>query len=125
KDTAAAGRSFQRACELGFAEACGQLGRLFRLYDSGIGHDLPRAARYFARGCNGGDPLSCSWLAQMLVGGIGVARDVAHGAVLAKSACDGGEGSGCTTLGYILESGAVGAPDIVSATHYYAQAGKT
>ena len=122
KDTRAAGRSFQRACEVGFAGACGQLGRLFRLYDSGLGPDLPRAAGYFARGCGGGDSTSCSWFAQMLIGGIGIARDVDRGLVLAKNACDGGEGTGCTTVGYALETGRVGPIDIVTATRYYAQA---
>jgi uncharacterized protein len=87
-------RAYGRACDLGDARACNNLGDALA-YGLGVGRDVVRAAELFARACHSGEALGCGNLGYMAEHGEGLARDIKRARDLYRDACATGEVYGC------------------------------
>jgi TPR repeat protein len=76
----------ERACELGQADCCDWVARLYK-EGTVVAKDLGRAARFYQRGCTGGSCVSCRNLADMLDAGVGVPKDAAEAKRLRALPC--------------------------------------
>jgi TPR repeat protein len=94
----------EKACALGDANGCAQLGIAYET-GSGLPADTRRAAALYEQACNGKDPLGCARLARMYAHGSGIPKDAARAAALYKQACGGASASSCWQLGYRYEYG--------------------
>jgi TPR repeat protein len=82
-DRPAALRSFERACALGYPDACNTAGLLYMSTDKKKGMSL------YARGCDGGDGFVCNQMALRFVTGMdGIEKDSKRGEVLTWRACE-------------------------------------
>jgi TPR repeat protein len=111
RDDAKAVAAYQRGCELGEPESCGNLGLL---YEKGWGtaQDLGRAASLYERACENHVPIACRNLGKLNEGESGhpVNRQRAASAYrraldLALEQCDQGIGESCATAGYMYQDG--------------------
>lgn len=59
KDLAAANRLFRKACDLGHAEACSNLGLSYE-NGWGVDEDLARAAAFYEQACTGQNASACA-----------------------------------------------------------------
>jgi TPR repeat protein len=91
-------RLLQRACDLGWAQACHFLGaaysksgeKVLAELDRAVPKDSERATRLFEKGCLGGYTLSCPRAAEAYSEGRGVARDLAKASRYLERACEDG-----------------------------------
>ena len=104
-------RKLKKLCRSGSAAACTDLGILFREGpDSGVEHDVPRAASLFASACADGDGRGCAQHgALQLAGQHGVTRDGPGGLLNIKKGCEMGDSDGCFLYGRLLYAGRVSA----------------
>lgn len=123
-DQAAAARSLRRACELGAARACSELGALAHdlahevdrqsideTRDPSIaGIDLRCAAGLFEVACTAREPVGCARLGRAYVEGRGVERRPARGRTILEAACDRIGGEPCLALAELLAGDALGPP---------------
>jgi hypothetical protein len=93
-DRARAAHAYERACDLGDARACNNLGDALA-YGEGMTRDVARAAELFRRACHNGEALACANLGYMVEHGEGVDRDVRRARDLYRDACATGEVYGC------------------------------
>ena len=90
----------ENECKRGIANACTRLGEINRAaskYDS--------AATLFKQGCDHGDPVGCSKLADLYLVGEGVPQNTERSALLFQQGCDKGNGSSCAKLALLLTGG--------------------
>lgn len=102
-EDAAPRKSFERSCELGYAEACFSLGLL---WSNGVGgaKDVAAALRLYEHACQGGSPSGCYSVAVRFdVDGVG--QDLAKARGYYQKACDGAYGKACNNLAPMLELG--------------------
>jgi S1-C subfamily serine protease len=94
----------ERACDMGNAEACNDLGEI---YDSGYGivQDHTKAAALFLKACNAGNVDSCLSLGVCYGNGSGVEQDYSRAKEFFSLSCDTGNSLGCAYLGDIYKDG--------------------
>jgi hypothetical protein len=109
-----------RACDLGNAEACEDLGDI---YDAGwgIAQDHNRAAALFLKACNAGNVDGCLSLGVSYGVGYGVGQDYSRARELFSLSCDKGNSLGCAYLGDIYKNGYSVAQDYQRAVTLYAK----
>jgi len=95
---------FQKACDLGRASSCFQLGALHVL-GRGVEESLQKGMELFARACQGGSAAACAELAGRYADGVVLNVDEAHILNLAKRACDADNAVGCTHLAFFYATG--------------------
>ncbi len=88
--------SYTRACDLGFAHACSELGPFVeQKHDPAYDGEQP-AEVYLERGCDNGDPEGCYWLAERSLPKKGEPSEDTY--LLLETACEGDYGDGCASL---------------------------
>ena len=88
--------SWTRACDLGDAHSCSELGRLVeRSHEPMWSGELPQE-QYLSRGCDGGDPEGCFWLAEQTLPSRGEPDEDTY--ILLEQSCVGEHGPGCAAL---------------------------
>jgi uncharacterized protein len=94
-------------CDRGDVPACTELGSRYRLGTGGAALDFARALAVWTRACDAGGGVvpACSDLAELYLGGRGVAQDHHRAVALLRTACAGGEPSACSFLGLVLVEG--------------------
>ena len=92
--------TFRRACDLGHARACGELGTVYSKRG-----DFVRARALQEKACAEGAMLACMNLGSKLQHGIGGARDPKRAQELYEMSCDAGVQPGCFSLAQQLASG--------------------
>lgn len=98
RDAGQAARWFERAADLGLANAQANLGALY-LAGDGVEQDPKQAARWFARAAHQGHVVSQYELALLFEEGKGVERNPRIAQALLKAAADAGYGPARTRLG--------------------------
>jgi TPR repeat protein len=102
---------YQRGCELGSVECCGNLGLMF---EKGRGAPPdPRQARVlYEKACSGGSPVHCRNVGRLCEGDAGFPPDAACAADayaralrIALSQCSSGEAEGCAVAGFMYRDG--------------------
>jgi TPR repeat protein len=84
--------------------------------------DYVRARQYYAQAIQSGFPRSMCALGNMMIDGLGGARDVAGGLALCRRAADAGEAEAQTDLGTYLLAGEVMPRNVVEARRWLASA---
>lgn len=104
QDFPQAARLFQRACDLGNASGCNNLGLAF---ESGLGvpQDYQRAFELFERACGGGFAEGCNNQGALYEHGQGVALNLGDAQRLYAQACNHGAALGCSNLGVLYAEG--------------------
>ncbi|MFT5454958.1 MAG: TPR repeat protein [Myxococcota bacterium] len=88
--------SWTRACDLGNAHSCSELGKLVeRSHDPMWSGEQP-TDRYLRRGCESGDPEGCFWLAEHTLPKKGEPDEDTY--LLLEQSCEGEHGAGCAAL---------------------------
>jgi hypothetical protein len=110
----------ERACDMGNAEACNDLGEI---YDSGYGivQDHTKAAALFLKACNAGNVDSCLSLGVCYGNGSGVEQDYSRAKEFFSLSCGKGNSLGCAYLGDIYKYGRGVAQDYQRAVTLYAK----
>ncbi|MBN9788641.1 hypothetical protein DMP17_08550 [Pseudonocardia sp. TMWB2A] len=103
-DYATAQREYGKACNLGQAGACYNLG-LLHANGKGVTADYAQAARYFERACDKDDAMACNDLGVLYQNARGVKLDKARAIILYRKACTLKPGLGCANLGDMLSDG--------------------
>ena len=103
-DYATAQREYGKACNLGQAGACYNLG-LLHANGKGVTADYAQAARYYERACDGDDAMACNDLGVLYQNARGVKLDKARAITLYRKACTLKPGLGCANLGDMLSDG--------------------
>jgi uncharacterized protein len=96
-DPAGASRAaplFARACDLGTAGACNNLG-LMHAHGLGVPLDAARATVLLQKACDGGELRACANVGSRYLLGDGVAKDEARGREMIERACKGGVMEAC------------------------------
>jgi TPR repeat protein len=112
-------QAFQRACDLGSARGCNDLGVKF-LDGEGVAKDAPRAVSLLQRGCDLKLPMACFNLGYMLASGLGTPRDPSGAMRLYDIACEQKVGLACNALGNLVNEAE--APDAKRALTYFEKA---
>ncbi len=94
-DLPAAVTHFRKACDLGSAEGCNNLGLMYST-GKGVPPDPAQAAQYLQRGCDGGELRACANVGSRYLLGDGVPAAPAKGRELMAKACAGGITEACT-----------------------------
>ena len=88
--------AWTRACDLGDAHSCSQLGSLVdKPHDPQWSGELP-VEQYLSRGCDAGDPEGCFWLAETTLPKKGEPDEPTY--MLLEQSCTGEHGPGCAAL---------------------------
>lgn len=98
KNAALAAWYSTRACDLGDARSCYELGRSFPK-GTDPDKDAAIAAKQYETDCNGGDAKACFGLGLLLGSAFGVNRDETRANTLFVKACDGGYAQACFMRG--------------------------
>lgn len=99
-----AARLFQRACDLGHAAGCNNLGLSFQSAE-GVPQDFERAMDYFGRACSAGFAEGCNNQGALYEHGQGVPVNLGDAQRLYTQACRHGSGLGCSNLGVLYAQG--------------------
>lgn len=99
-----AARLFLRACDLGQAGGCNNLGLAFQS-GQGVPRDYERAMDYFGRACSGGFAEGCNNQGALYEHGQGVPVNLGDAQRLYTQACRRGSGLGCSNLGVLYAQG--------------------
>lgn len=111
-------RQFKQRCEAGDANICGDLGIAYYMGDNGFTKDYEKAAKFFAKACDGNNYKTCSNLGFMYSNGQGVARDYDKAAELYVKACEGGDVFGCQNVGTMYFKGEGVKVDLIKGLGY-------
>ena len=95
---------FGKACELGHAPACTELGYQYAL-GMGIDKDPAQATRLFERACTEANAIDCNRIAEAYLHGRPVAMDVQRAADYFEQGCEYGDVFSCQKLGYAYLTG--------------------
>ena len=112
RDSAEAGKSLGRACDLKAPGSCASLVALVKKDGEGV----------FLKPCGQGDGESCYLLASLYYAGAGVNRDYVRSAGLFRQACDDGWARGCGGLGELYKAGQGTQADAAQAIQYFERA---
>jgi TPR repeat protein len=104
RDEPLAARLFQRACDLGDAGGCNNLGLAFQS-GQGVPQDYERAMDWFERACSGGFAEGCNNQGALYEHGNGVPVNLGDAQRLYTQACRHGSGLGCSNLGVLYAQG--------------------
>ncbi len=104
KDAAMASRLFQRACDLGSAAGCNNLGLAYKRAQ-GVPEDYTLAMASFERACSGGLAEGCSNQGVLYEHGLGVSVNLGDAQRLYQQACRRGSALGCSNLGALYAEG--------------------
>lgn len=99
-----AARLFQRACDLGYAGGCNNLGLAFE-GGRGVPQDYERAFALFERACSGGFAEGCNNQGALYEHGLGVPANLGDAQRLYAQACRHGAALGCSNLGVLYAEG--------------------
>lgn len=94
----------QTDCDTGGADACGELGYIYR-NGIGVAKDEALAAVMAMQGCDAGSASACTELSYLYRTGIGVEKDEERAFTLIKPACTGENTVGCASLAYMYRKG--------------------
>ncbi len=108
-----------RACELGVAEGCAQIGYRY-VAATGVAQDVPRGLRALERGCMLGSAGACRRIAGHYA--YGEDRDAARSLALARQGCELDDGWSCDHVGFAYEYGEEAPQDPAKAREFYARA---
>lgn len=95
RDPIAAAGLFRRSCVGGQVGACVQGGLLYRDGEEGLPRNGETAAFLLELGCDAGSAVSCGYLGEILLKGIGVSVDADRGKELLGRACSEGDAAAC------------------------------
>jgi TPR repeat protein len=104
KDAALASLLFQRACDLGSAAGCNNLGLAYKRAQ-GVPEDHGLAMASFERACSGGLSEGCSNQGVLYEHGLGVSVNLGDAQRLYQQACRRGSALGCSNLGALYAQG--------------------
>jgi len=104
QDLPGAARLFQRACDLGNAAGCNNLGLAFER-GQGVPQDYERAFTLFEQACGGGFAEGCNNQGALYEHGQGVAVNLGDAQRLYAQACNHGAALGCSNLGVLYAEG--------------------
>jgi TPR repeat protein len=117
-----------KACELGDAAACSDLGVLYAV-GRGVAQSDERAAALVRRACEQGSALACSNEGALLAEGAappaaGEPREALDARIVRRfrTACDAGVPEGCANLGTALDAGRLAERDVKAAARAYRKA---
>jgi TPR repeat protein/serine/threonine protein kinase len=119
KDSTAAAKLYQTACDQGDTSGCTALGRLYA-DGTGVPKDDAKAHALVEAGCKASDAGSCDMLGVFYaVGKAGLTADGAKGIEYLRLACDDASWTSCTSIGVIYLGGIGGvAKDKAAAAKY-------
>jgi TPR repeat protein len=104
KDEAHAAALYQKACDMGAANACTSWG-VFLEHGRGVTKDVPRAIQLYRRGCADGDAAGCDDLGAAFAKGVGVPRaDLGQAAAFYDQACQKGLMEACVAGSGVLQT---------------------
>ncbi|MEM6681536.1 MAG: tetratricopeptide repeat protein [Pseudomonadota bacterium] len=112
---------WQSACDGGVADACSNLGVLYR-DGQGVSQDPDRAAMLHQRACDRGSMTGCTNLGEMYANGYGVSKDTVIAGELFQRACSGGVYFACHNLGVLYLAGEDVSLDVGRAVMLFQQA---
>jgi hypothetical protein len=121
QDFAAAARLFQRACDLGNAAGCNNLGLAFER-GQGVPQDYERAFTLFEQACGGGFAEGCNNQGALYEHGQGVAVNLGDAQRLYARACNHGSALGCSNLGVLYAEGRGVVADPAQAVQLFTEA---
>ena len=113
-DHEASGRFFHRACSLGLASGCRNLGTKFLFGEIGKTGNPPvpnhkLAVVYFRKACDL-DAMECTWLGLSFERGEGVSKDLAEAQRLYNKSCAAKDGNGCFYAAEVMAKLGSGTP---------------
>ena len=114
-------QDYKKACDLGHAGGCNNLGVLYK-NGQGVRQDYAKASELFQKACNLGHARGCFNLGVSYNDGLGVRQDYKKANELYQKACDLGEGGGCNNLGVLYAKGQGVRQDKSIAKDYYGKA---
>ena len=94
-DYAKAAKLYRKACDMGNADGCYNLGVFYRDGQQGVKQSYVKAAELFRKSCDLGRDDGCNNLGVLYVKGKGVRKDYIKAAELFKKACNSGLKMGC------------------------------
>jgi hypothetical protein len=103
RDTAAAGTSLVKGCELGNARSCGASGNLAMRGEGG--QSKATAEKFYAKGCDHLDATSCINYGHAVERGDFGKKDAPRAVELYRRSCDLGNAAGCADAGFRLIKG--------------------
>ena len=89
---------FKKACEMGVAKGCTNLGLMYK-EGLGVSKDYRRAVELYSRACEMGYARGCNNLGLMYKKGLGVSKDYRRAVELYSRACEMGCAGGCKIVG--------------------------
>lgn len=92
-------------CEAGDAVSCFEVGGAYHRGSVEVAQDHEAAAKWYDRGCTGGNGDACFYLGQLLSAGEHLAKDLARAATVYRKGCDAGHAKACYGLGGLLSKG--------------------
>jgi TPR repeat protein len=95
---------YKQGCDTGDPSACRQIGILYLEGNKGLPKSTAAAAVWLERACLPDDPVACRLLGEMVIQGVGVARDIERGKQLLARACDAKDDEACRVLKLASES---------------------
>ncbi len=95
---------YEKACNIGHADACVRLGKLY-LKGNGVPKDEKMGVGFVQRSCDEGSGEGCDVLGQLYESANGVPQDAAKAAGFYTKSCDGNEGRGCFHLAQLYKVG--------------------
>jgi len=121
QDFPQAARLFQRACDLGNAGGCNNLGLAFSS-GQGVPQDYERAFTLFEQACSGGFAEGCNNQGALYEHGQGVPVNLGDALRLYAQACNHGSALGCSNLGVLYAEGRGVRPDPAEAVQLFTEA---
>lgn len=102
---ARAALTLQRACDLGNADGCADLGALLLEGAEGVDRNTPVALSILAAACDAGSGHGCARLGDAHLRGIGVPGSASRAADLFSRACERNDPAGCRQIGELFARG--------------------
>ena len=121
QDLPQAARLFQRACDLGNAGGCNNLGLAFGS-GQGVPQDYERAFTLFEQACSGGFAEGCNNQGALYEHGQGVPVNLGDALRLYAQACNHGSALGCSNLGVLYAEGRGVRRDAAEAVQLFTEA---
>ncbi|HTL32440.1 MAG TPA: tetratricopeptide repeat protein [Kofleriaceae bacterium] len=118
KDDALAVSMFEKACGLGAALGCSNLGIMYR-DGQGVKKDIAKSRELLEKGCEGGSSRGCTVLGAMYSDGVGVKADAKKARELWEKGCAGKMKESCYDLATARLKGKGGPKDKAGAKEAY------
>lgn len=121
EELSSAARLFRRGCDLGYAQACNNLGLAYESA-AGVQQDYGAAMTSFERACSGGFAEGCSNQGALFEHGLGVPVNLGDAQRAYNQACRRGSALGCSNLGVLYAQGRGVPVDLAMASQLFAEA---